>query len=275
MKGRPTWIFFAMLVVLFSLLISMIFCKIDTFDPDYEHTLSLLAQFKNETMTMKTWLDHYINQGVDKFYLIDNASDDNPLEILQPYIDSGIVKYFYKPEKHVQTENYRKIIESEGLKDKTKWLIICDLDEFYYGVGQRLKDTMDSYSEYDIIYSNWRMFGTDGNIKHPSNIIKSIVWRTPEISQPTKYIVKPSKIINLEDVEVHRVNNIDNIKYENDNIRLNHYPLQSLEFYQKVKMTRGDVASQGYENIRDMDYFNKYNDNMTFKDDVLANLQYK
>ena len=41
-------------------------------------------------MNIKVWLEHYINQGVDIFYLINNNSDDNPLDILQPYIDKGI-----------------------------------------------------------------------------------------------------------------------------------------------------------------------------------------
>jgi len=58
----------------------------------------------------------------------------------------------------------------------------------------------------------------------------------------------------------------------NDKIRLNHYPIQSLDFFTKVKMTRGDATSTVVDNIRDMNYFNNYNDNMTYKDTDLADL---
>ena len=61
--------------------------------------LSVLSIFKNEIMNLKVWIEHYLWQGVDHFYLIDNGSTDNPLHILQEYINKGIVSYYYKEEK--------------------------------------------------------------------------------------------------------------------------------------------------------------------------------
>ena len=72
--------------------------------------LSVLAQFKNETMNLKLWLDHHLWQGVQHFFLIDNGSTDNPTRILQEYIDKGIVSYFYRPKLASQVENYRNIL---------------------------------------------------------------------------------------------------------------------------------------------------------------------
>ena len=63
------------------------------------HYLSVMAIFKNETMNLKLWIEHYLWQGVEHFYLIDNGSNDNPLSILQEYIDNGIVTYYFLPEK--------------------------------------------------------------------------------------------------------------------------------------------------------------------------------
>ena len=76
--------------------------SINTFQTIQKPKISLLAIFKNETLNLKIWLEHYIWQGVEKFYLIDNDSSDNPLDILQPYIDNNIVVYYYLPEKHKQ-----------------------------------------------------------------------------------------------------------------------------------------------------------------------------
>jgi hypothetical protein len=239
---------------------------------DNKVKISLLAQMKNETMNLKVWIDHYVWQGIEKIYLIDNGSTDNPLKILKPYIDNGIVFYISLPEKHKQVEHYKKVIMDQEIINKTEWLIICDLDEFFYGYPNKLIDTINEYKDYDIIYSNWLMFGSDGLVEHPPDIRKSILWRDEKIHQNTKYIIKTDKLKNIEDIDIHEIHNITNKIIVNDKIRLNHYPIQSLDFFTKVKMTRGDATSNIVENVRDMKYFNKYNENMNYKDTDLANL---
>ena len=237
-----------------------------------KHKISILAILKNETLNLKIWLDHYIWQGITKFYLIDNDSTDNPLDILQPYIDKNIVSYYFLPEKFQQVKHYKDVIMNEDIKNKTEWLVVCDLDEFFYGYPNKLINIIDEYNNYDIIYSNWRMFGSDGLVEHPKDIRKSIVYREPDINNHTKYIVKINKINNINDINIHEVYNLNNFIIENEKIRLNHYPIQSLEFYNKVKMSRGDVANILSNNVRDMEYFDKYNQNKTHKDTDLLNL---
>jgi len=239
----------------------------------FKYKICLLSQFKNETMNLKIWIEHYLNQGVEHIYLIDNGSDDNPMEILKPYIDKGIVTYHSMPEKHQQMKHIIEVIEKENLKNITEWLIICDLDEFFYGVPNKLSKTIDEYNQYDVIYSNWQMFGSDGLKNHPFNILKSIFFREPELHILTKYIYKPKNIdLKNDNTHVHTIENCSNPIVENDKIRLNHYPIQSEDFFRKVKMTRGDINRQDVENIRDMKYFNDYDKNKTVKDDILANI---
>ena len=93
--------------------------------------LSVLAQFKNETMNLKLWLDHHLWQGVQHFFLIDNGSTDNPTRILQEYIDKGIVSYFYRPKLASQVENYRNIF-AKYIWTQSYWVAVIDLDEFLY-----------------------------------------------------------------------------------------------------------------------------------------------
>ena len=45
---------------------------------------------------------------------------------------------------------------------------------------------------------------------------------------------------------------------ENDMLRLNHYRIQSKEYFEKVKMDRGDVA-RADRNYRTWDYFHHWN----------------
>lgn len=240
--------------------------------------LSVLAIFKNETMNLKLWLDHYLWQGVCHFFLIDNGSTDEPLKILQEYIEKGLVTYSYQPKKHSQTQHYRNMYINKKIQDLTYWLIICDLDEFIYGVDRKLINKIKSLSpHYDYLICNWFMFGSDNNITHPQDIRISNIHREINVDHYTKYIFK-TKLVDYKDVskiEIHNLadNNIKNrTRVTNKLIRLNHYPIQSMEFFTKVKMTRGDCNTILHDETRNMDYFNKYNKNTVFCDEILKNL---
>jgi hypothetical protein len=243
--------------------------------------LSILSIFKNETMNLKVWLEHYLWQGVDHFYLIDNGSTDKPLNILQEYINKGIVTYYYKPEKHQQAEHYRWVFDKENLKKTTHWLAVCDLDEFFYGVDQKLVSKLKTLEYYNVIYANWLMFGSDNLITHPTDIRTSIIHRKPDLHKLTKYIFKPASIKNSAYVWIHyllnpangnMINNHPKVRIANKLIKLNHYPIQSLEFFQKVKMTRGAADSIQCDNVRDINYFKSYDEGTNYKDDTLKNL---
>jgi len=239
----------------------------------FEVNLSLLCLIKNERMNLKVFIEHYIKQGVDRFYIVDNGSEDNPLEVLQPYIDSGYIKYFYMPEKYNQPEKYRQIIVQENLKEKTDWLIICDADEFFYGVPKKLSDTLkDDFNQNDYIQCNWRMFGSSGLKDHPESILKSIVHRQENLHKE-KYIFRPRKVNDVNNIAVHEINQSLNSVTENDKIRLNHYVIQSLEYYEKIKMKRGDVAHPSADNKHNMSFFNSIDSSATLIDETLANMQ--
>lgn len=240
--------------------------------------LSIIAIFKNETMNLKVWIEHYLWQGVEHFYLIDNGSTDEPLKILQEYIDKNIVDYYYRERKHYQRHHYRKVFDMSNIKNKTKWLIVCDLDEFFYSPNFKLSTTLKSFENYDVIYSSWIMFGSDGLKEHPKDIRIAITHRKEIEKKPKKYICKVSKI-DSSNIDIHTLvpsksNNLNNIIsiHDDENFRLNHYRIQSLEYYMKVKMVRGDVVSKDWNKMRDMKYFNDDNENCDINDETLKNL---
>jgi hypothetical protein len=242
------------------------------------HYLSVLCIFKNETMNLQKWIDHYIWQGVEHFYLIDNGSDDNPLIILQNYIDKGFVTYYYRPEKYQQIQHYQFVFDNANIKNKTFWLVICDLDEFFYGVDHKLITKLKNLEFFNVIFCNWLMFGSDELINHPQDIRTSIVHREPNLHINTKYIFQPKCLKSSAQIHIHyllkpnKYSYIKRIHFANKLIRLNHYPIQSLEFFEKVKMKRGDVTNSNVDNLRDYKYFKDYNKNTNYKDTLLKDL---
>lgn len=117
------------------------------------------------------------------------------------------------------------------------------------------------------------MFGSDGHIKHPNDIRKDIIYREKKLHENTKYIFKPQILKDSSSISIHELLEI-NVKRKrigNKLIQLNHYPIQSLEFFEKVKMTRGDATSNKVDNVRNIHYFNSY-DHREFCDDILKKL---
>ena len=57
--------------------------------------------------------------------------------------------------------------------------------------------------------------------------------------------------------------------FDNKKIRLNHYIVQSLEYWQNIKMKRGDVSVPQNEYIRTMKVFDDYIKNAIIRDDTL------
>ena len=83
-----------------------------------KNNLSITTLFKNDFKLFPIFYQYYLEQGVEHFYMIDNDSTDEPLKILQKYIDQGIVSYYFKPEKHKQIDHCKEIYDSENLKNR-------------------------------------------------------------------------------------------------------------------------------------------------------------
>ena len=81
--------------------------------------LSLIAIFKNESWILKEWIEHYIHQGIDHFFLIDNGSNDNYMSILQPYINNKKVSLIKDPKIFHKKGHYNKYILP--IKNISEW----------------------------------------------------------------------------------------------------------------------------------------------------------
>ncbi len=244
-----------------------------------KYKLALGCIFKNESLNMREWLNHYFNRGVEHVYMIDDDSDDDYQEILDAYQREGKITLFKNDIPKIpdrQSIAYNKFLLP--VIDKSEWFMINDLDEFVYSPNNlSLNNILDKYSDYDVVYSNWFNFNSNGNVTHPKSIVSSCVKRMDEnqiiyapmpngewINQPStskKYIINTKKFNNWN-LNIHEVSNSHSINLTNiDNgyeMIINHYPTQSKEFWEKVKMRRGDVNNWHPDNARNWEYYNAF-----------------
>lgn len=233
------------------------------------YTLGLLAIAKNEGMVIEEFVQHYLWQGVDKIYLIDNGSTDDMRSKLEPYIASGKVDYYFKSEQNRQAEHYNYVYHR--IKDECMWLVVCDVDEYIYNTqGGTIKSYLDtlSYEDVGIIYLNWKMFGSSGYVQQPTCIRKSFLYRSASIHPLTKAIVNTKHTTSLN-VHTHYVDDAKHVIHQPPELALNHYAIMSKEYFQTVKMTRGDAADSHLNSFRDMAYFERYDTNEAFDDELL------
>lgn len=222
-----------------------------------KYFLAVIAIFKNEQLIIKEWIDHYLWQGVEHFYLIDNDSDDNYLEVIQPYINKGLITLYRLPEKYKQREHYNTVFNQ--IKNDIEWLIICDIDEYFFGLKEKLSDFIKNKDDFDYFVCNWINFGSNGYIEQPNDIRTSFTKRFFDTKKSLggcheKYIAKASVI---DDIWVHhfftRKENIK--KLITDEVLLFHYQIMSKNYYERIKMSRGDSAANYWDNLRDWNYF--------------------
>lgn len=226
------------------------------------HFLSLLAIFKNESHILEEWVDHYIKQGIDHFYLIDNGSDDQYEKIIEKF--SHKITLFKDNAQGIQPKLYWKYMES-NLKN-TQWLLVCDLDEFVWGVDYTLKDIIKNIKDEKIgqIQVPWERFGSSGHIKQPKNVVQSFLMRK-EYSGDTSPMKSIGRSNCINTIYVHdfglndgfytvdsKFNEKDPKEYfklteeyiNSSNIRCAHYQVQSRDFFMNNKAKRGKVNNE-------------------------------
>jgi len=230
-------------------------------------TFVVCSVFKNESHILEEWINHYLLHGVEYIYLVNDFSTDNFLPIIEKYKE-----YITLYHNDIITENVgRQCLIYEKyfipIKNNSKWISILDMDEFLYSPNEiNLKNILLKYDNYSQLVVNWLHFTGNDHILQPLSVVESFTKRA--IYNPMNtYITSHKTIIkssNLIKFNIH--DNIFNGSSYNFTINensipelvINHYNLQSKDFYINIKGTRGDCDNWfNHVNLkRNEDFYN-------------------
>ena len=214
------------------------------------YKLAIGAMFKNEAHALKEWLEHYLFHGVEHFFLINDQSTDNFMDILQPYIDRNIITLFHG---NWEMTRFRQCLQYTHYFlphiHKTKWLLICDLDEFMWSPKSiNLNNILDQCHDYTQIQVKNTIYGSNGHIEQPPSIVAGFTKRCKD--EPTdhpgivKYFVSSKCEWSVLGVHYAKPVNEDewvrSVRLGPEWFILNHYCCQSYNFWKDIKCTRGD-----------------------------------
>ena len=231
--------------------------------------IGIMAIFKNESMILKEWIDHYKWQGADVIIMLNNDSTDDWQSIVKPY--GGFVTVKDVPGKHVQLQAYNNtgipFLKEQGVDV----MVVTDLDEYYFGKDKRLlKDYInDVFTKPDRpsgFTCGWSMFGSNGHVKQPASVREGFTKRWHEHAEPENGISGKTTMM-LSDLKDNRLScqHIPDLTGQRiscpEGLQINHYPIMSREYYNNVKKTRGDVYTKNHNSARDDAYFDRYDNN--------------
>lgn len=244
------------------------------------HKVTICAIFKNEGSYLKEWIEYHIIVGVDHFYMYNNNSTDNYLEVLQPYIDCGRVTLIDWPYQQGQMKAYRDCIENR--KNEANWIGFIDLDEFIVpNQNNNIYDFLEHFNNRPAVKLYWQLFGTSGKLDRDRNglVIEdfTVCWnKYDEVGKcfyNTAYGFNPhfkwnggfhhGLWANWKGIDLPPVNCFDKIcqrGFEKVNgeefpIQLNHYFTKSYDEYIE-KASKGDVFFT--KNPHNLDFFYRH-----------------
>lgn len=229
--------------------------------------LSIAAIVKNESPYLQEWLAYHLVQGVERFRLYNNGSDDNLSEALKPFMDVVDVVYF--PGACQQIPAYMDA--TRFMRGKTRWLAYIDIDEFLVpqnvivgmGDGTHLGTVSEAlterFSDVPAVAPHWKMFGPSGFATRPPGlVIENFVYRPEDNFKENahvKTIANPECVVGFAG-NPHLtlgLGTVDTLKrpifspfpepITHKVLSINHYFTKSVgEWGQKVERGRADVT---------------------------------
>lgn len=232
----------------------------------YQFELSMCCIFQNEDRFLKEWIDYHRLIGVEHFYMYDNQSSDNFREVLNPYIEAGIVECIPWDKDYSTPEDWWRVQRNayiDAIKRNigvSKWLCIIDTDEFIIPIkDENLQAFLRDFEDFGGIYINWVYYGASGIQRIPDGewITKNLLYRATlshSGHRLVKSIIRPERVDLDKSSFPHTCAYIPPFYHVNpdkkqpvrgqpkdiiiDRIRINHYWSRDLDYLTNDKYLR-------------------------------------
>lgn len=258
-KLNVLYTFIAITLTMFFSILSPLIADTEDFEEDvnqikgkYKWDFAIVTIFQNEGPYLKEWIEFHKLVGAQHFYLYNNLSTDNYLEVLKPYIATGEVELIDWPYENGGPDEFNKVAtrafrNAHGrAKGKVQWLGMLDSDEFLYVVdGRKIQDYLAPLLKSKIggVLVHWYMFGTSHVSKIPEDklMIEMLTFSGGK-HELYKTIYRPEFVKQV--VNQHyclyssgRFHTGD-IAASLGDIRLNHYWTRDEDYFNNIKIPR-------------------------------------
>jgi hypothetical protein len=151
--------------------------------------LSICAIYRNEARYMPEWIEFHRLLGVERFYLFNNRSTDNHLEVLAPYMEDGTVVWRDWPMFPGQKAAFNRCLADHT--HDSRWIAFIDLDEFLFSPDHRLlPDVLEGFENHPGVVVNMIYYGTSGHETPPPGLAIENYTRRLGFERPRNRLIK-------------------------------------------------------------------------------------
>ena len=114
--------------------------------------------------------------GIDKFFIIDNQSDDGTTELLQHLDSAGLLTFSSYRTRDVAPQLPAYAETMERIANEADWFLFIDADEFVLPIDGST-DLRNWFSKIDkeagvgAVAINWAVYGSSGHITHSAGLV--------------------------------------------------------------------------------------------------------
>jgi hypothetical protein len=162
--------------------------------------LSIGAVYRNEAPYLREWIEFHRLAGVERFFLYNNRSTDDHLEVLAPFIEDGIVIWEDYPDFPPQLACYQRCLDTH--RHDSRWIAFIDIDEFLFSpTGQLVSRVLEGYEEHPGVAVNCVVFGNSGHQTPPPGLVTESYLHRLGLDRPrtrwVKSIVDPDRAVRV------------------------------------------------------------------------------
>jgi len=256
-------------------------------------TLAIAAIFRNEKDYILEWIAWHQAQGVHKFIIYDNDSDDGTTQLLQQLEKLSIIDLHHiERQENVQIKAYQKILTA--YKNNIEIIAFIDADEFIVPSDSKTVSThiaqLFKNKKIGALGINWKVFGTNSHQKQPEgSVIQNYPLAGNDKNKRNHFIKSIYRPKAIQQIFAHRAKLNSQFEYINtqgnqlifsslnslpeptkgnqtsgvssqitaNSLRIHHYALKSVEEFTTKKKYKGD-AILGKNHIKSNSYFKEF-----------------
>jgi len=212
--------------------------------------LGLITRCKDEFF-IEEFCNYYLNQGVDKIYIIDDDSVDK--SIYKNLTNENITIIY---ESNIIKNNYANILYKK-IKHNFLWMIYCDVDEFITTkkfINHTIRYELENiFKDADCIKIPWVMMSSNYIENNPKSVLLENTYRWNHDKRHNKSSSKYKFRCRYNSIEVKCI-----FKTEKYKSLWDHHPRDSIGNCKIVDSINNNkqVLSAFYNNLREIDIKN-------------------
>lgn len=153
---------------------------------------------RRENLYARELIEHYIELGVEKFYLGDHnlINTEKLIDVLKDFVDKGnveIIDLIGKPKYNKRQTDFYGYVYGKH-KSECNWMLFFDFDEFLYFTNKNITTIKQflsdkKYDKCDVVKINWLIYGDNDLVFYDDRPVKERFIK-PDYENPQNRFIK-------------------------------------------------------------------------------------